>query len=167
MVASLKAVNMGDIAVLKGEGVLSCIGLGSCIGLLAFDSGAKIAGLVHIVLPQAFAGKPVDKKGKFADTAVPELLAQLTSAGATVSRLQFVMAGGAHVFKFGTPTSNTLEVGARNIESVEAQVKALGGKISHRDVGGSLGRTIHFDLATGQFRVKTVSGGEVELCKLR
>ena len=60
------AVRMGEIAVSAKPGeVLLSLGLGSCIGLALVDQRRGIAGLAHIMLPEAIAGGgPI---GKFAD----------------------------------------------------------------------------------------------------
>ena len=58
-------VGMADIQVIRGSGQLTCLGLGSCIGLCGLDVSANVAGMVHIMLPQAFQGKGVEKPGKF------------------------------------------------------------------------------------------------------
>ena len=68
--ASEIMVRMGEMAVAAAETeVLVTIGLGSCIGLALLDQRRGVAGLAHIMLPEA--GATADQPGKFADTAVP------------------------------------------------------------------------------------------------
>ena len=44
---------MGEMSVSSDEDtVLTCLGLGSCVGLAAYDPIAKVGGMVHIVLPK-------------------------------------------------------------------------------------------------------------------
>ena len=48
------AVRMGELAVSSAPGeVLLSIGLGSCIGLALVDQRRGIAGLAHVMLPEA------------------------------------------------------------------------------------------------------------------
>lgn len=167
MVASAVLVGMAEIHVAKGAATFTCLGLGSCIGLVALDPTANVAGSAHIMLPEAFADKNNDKPGKFANTAIPELLRMLEGLGAQRSRLRWAMAGGAQVFKFGGGANSRLDVGARNSAAVDQIAKQLGMHMVARDVGGSLGRTVTFTAETGIVLVRTVSQGEVELCRLR
>lgn len=166
MVASAVLVGMAEIHVAKGAATFTCLGLGSCIGLVALDPTANVSGSAHIMLPEAF-GENIDKPGKFANTAIPELLRMLEGLGAQRSRLRWAMAGGAQVFKFGGGANSRLDVGARNSAAVDQIAKQLGMRMVARDVGGSLGRTVTFTAETGIVLVRTVSQGEVELCRLR
>ena len=153
-------VGMAEIKVAVGHAQFTCLGLGSCIGLIAFDPDAHVAGMVHVMLPAAFKDKPVDKPGKFADTGIPEMLKLLKEAGALQQRLIYAYAGGAQVFKYGAGASSTLDVGARNTTAVEEHLKKLGARVVAKEVGGSAGRTVLFDTATGEVRVRTVAAGE-------
>lgn len=159
-------VGMSEIKLLQNTGHFTCLGLGSCIGLLAVDTVAKVAGMIHIMLPQSFEGKPVDKVGKFADTGVPELLKMLEAKGAIISRMKVAYAGGAQVFQFGNNADKKLEIGLRNAEAVKALIAQYGLRVVGHDVGGRQGRTVNYDLSDGRFMVRTVTEGERELCKL-
>ena len=167
MVASSVHVGMAEIHVVKSPSVLTCLGLGSCIGLVAFDPIVEVAGMIHLMLPVSFKDKVLDKPGKFADTGLPELLRLLDAAGAVKSRLVVAYAGGAQVFRFGDQGNGRLDVGARNIEAVEAAVKVLGIRPIYTDVGGANGRTVTVELASGNVRVRTVNTGEKVVCNLR
>ena len=95
MVAQSVMVGMAEIQVLKGTGTFSCLGLGSCIGLCLLDPSNNVGGMAHVMLPEAFPDRPVEKRGKFADTAVPELLEQMLKAGAKKEKILAAIAGGA------------------------------------------------------------------------
>ena len=149
-----------------GEGPFVCLGLGSCIGVAALDATAKVGGMLHVMLPEAFAGRTDEKPGKFADTGVPAFVAELEKAGARRGRLKIALAGGAQVFKFGEAAGPRMEIGARNAVAVAAALKGLGLRAVAQDVGGSKGRTMTMDTNTGEVRLKTVSGEERRLCSL-
>jgi chemotaxis protein CheD len=160
-------VGMAEIQIIKGSGQLSCLGLGSCIGLCGFDPTTGVAGMVHVMLPEAFADKIVDKPGKFANTGIPALLDAMIRAGAMQSRMVFAMAGGAQVFKFGANTESKLDIGARNATAVAKALKDRGLRVLGQDVGGNTGRTVAFTVETGVFTVRTVTSGERTLCNLK
>jgi len=167
MTSTQLLVGMADIQAMKGSGHFTCLGLGSCIGFCALDPVSNVAGMVHVMLPERFPDKPVDKLGKFADTGIPALIEALEKLGASKSRLICAMAGGAQVFKFGANVASKLDIGARNGIAVEEQAKKLGLKVVAKDIGGSAGRTMTLDGATGEVKVRTVSQQEKILCKLR
>lgn len=166
-VGSALLVGMAEIQVIKGSGQLSCLGLGSCIGLCGLDPIANVAGMVHVMLPEAFQGKGEEKPGKFADTGVPALIAAMSKLGANPSRLVFAMAGGAQVFKFSANTESKLDIGSRNATAVQEKLRQQGLKLIAHDTGGNVGRTVTFTLETGIYTVRTVTIGEKTLCNLR
>lgn len=166
-VGSALLVGMAEIQVVKGSGQLSCLGLGSCIGLCGFDPIANVAGMVHVMLPEAFQGKGEEKPGKFADTGVPALLAAMGKLGALQSRMVFAMAGGAQVFKFSANSESKLDIGSRNAAAVLEKLRQSGLKLIAHDTGGNVGRTVTFTVETGIYTVRTVTSGEKALCNLR
>jgi len=156
-------VGMGETK-LSREAPLSALGLGSCIGLIAFCPATSWSGMAHIMLPEAFGGQAGPLPGKFADTALPHLLAEMRSAGAK-QQLRFAYAGGAQVFQFGSDTGSRLDVGRRNTEAVERLLREARLRASASDVGGSLGRTLRFDPATREATVRTVKSPPERLVK--
>ncbi len=134
---------MGELAVSAQAGdELVAIGLGSCIGLALADADAGVAGLAHVVLPES-AGKP-GPTGKFADLAVPDLIANMVDAGAAKRRLQAVLIGGARMFTVGA----SLDIGARNTEAVRDALEREGVRIHAEEVGGNRGRTARVIIGT-------------------
>ena len=49
--------------------------LGSCVGVVLYDRVARLGGLAHIVLPDSRGA--ADHPGKFADTAIPAMIAEI------------------------------------------------------------------------------------------
>lgn len=145
-------VRMGEIEVSSQTGEeLVARGLGSCIGLALIDRRSGVAGLAHIVLPEA-PGDSDPEPGKFADLAVPELISQMKRAGAAVGRLDAVLAGGARMFELGD-----LDIGARNAEAVMEGLARSGVSVRATDTGGSRGRTMR--LTVGEFTVRVKEAG--------
>ncbi|MCW5937120.1 MAG: chemotaxis protein CheD [Fimbriimonadaceae bacterium] len=163
-------VGMADLQVSDRPIIYSCLGLGSCIGLLAYDPTSRVSAMVHIMLPEAFKDKPVDKPGKFADTGLPALAEGMAKLGADMSKVVVAYAGGAQVFRAGNadPSSTSrLDVGARNSVAVEKWLREARWRVVAFDVGGGTGRTMIADLTTGVVKVKTIHKGEQQLCSLR
>jgi chemotaxis protein CheD len=148
---------MGEIAVSSNRNdELVAMGLGSCIGLALLDRGSRVAGLAHIVLPQS--GERDEEAGKYADLAVPELVAQMRRAGASERRLEAVVAGGARMFRVGE-----LDIGARNLAAVRAALAATRVPVRAAATGGSRGRTVKVDVASCIVTVKEAGGEAVTL----
>lgn len=148
---------MGDVIFSSSEiDTLRALGLGSCIGLCAFDAKLKLACLAHIVLPQSKAASSIDL-GKYADTAVPYVIEQMSKRGALKTRLRFAIAGGAQLFSFAG-AGERLDVGKRNTEAVKELLKKLNMNLVAEDVGGKSGRTVSLNARTGEVTVKAVGG---------
>jgi chemotaxis protein CheD len=160
MAASETMVRMGELAVssVPGDALVS-VGLGSCIGLALLDRRLGIAGLAHIVLPQSQA-RMNENPNKFADLAVPQLLAELDALGARRIRLAAVLVGGASMFSV---TSSSLEVGPRNEAAVRELLAAQRIPIVAEATGGSRGRTMRVDVARGGVTVREAGGKDTEL----
>jgi chemotaxis protein CheD len=160
MAASETMVRMGELAVSSEPGhVLVSLGLGSCIGLGLIDRRMGVAGLAHIVLPQS-QGHVNENPRKFADLAVPELLAELADAGARKIRLEAVLVGGASMFAV---SSASLEVGQRNEAAVRELLKGLRIPIVATATGGSKGRTVRVEVGTSAVTVREAGGKDTEL----
>lgn len=151
-------VGMADYKTARTPDILMTAGLGSCIGVCIHDPVAKIGGLAHIMLPSA-NGNAGRNPCKYADTAIELMLKDILSLGASRVRLKAKMAGGSQMFSF-PGKQPILKIGDRNAEAVEQELKRMGIPLVTADVGGSFGRTIHFDVGTGELRVRTINHGE-------
>jgi chemotaxis protein CheD len=148
---------MAEIAVSRYEAdVLVALGLGSCIGVAVLDRASLAAGLAHVVLPESRPGTP--SPGKFADTAVPELLRRVTGLGASAPRLHAVLVGGAQMFSTGA--SGALDIGRRNEQAVTAALAAAGIPITTTLTGGNAGRTLRVHIGTGLVTCKQAGSQE-------
>ena len=150
-----RTVAIGE-AIVDATGLtLAAFGLGSCVGLAAWDPVTRVGGLAHFMLP---SGSRAGSPAKYVDTGMPWFLAALTDAGASLRRMQFKAAGGAAMF---IGVSGSLEVGRRNVSALGEAMAAAGlGLISH-DLGGSVGRSVELDLKTGQLSIRTINGTSI------
>jgi chemotaxis protein CheD len=147
----MATVRMGEIEVSKRAGdELVARGLGSCIGLALIDRSSGVAGMAHVVLPESSGSD--SEPGKFADTAVPALIAQVQRLGAVVRRLEVVIAGGARMFELGE-----MDIGARNAQAVKAALSRAGLSVRAAETGGNRGRTMR--LTVGDFTVTVKEAG--------
>jgi chemotaxis protein CheD len=152
-------VRMGELAASASAGdVLVCVGLGSCIGLALVCRRGRACGLAHIVLPHS-AGREGDRPAKFAECAVPALIAALGPLGVRPAGLDAVLVGGAQMFS----SSTTMEIGARNEAAVRAALQSAGIPVTATATAGSVGRTVRVHVATGNVTVREAGSKEVSL----
>ena len=140
-------VGIADMKMAKGSGVLITYALGSCIGLCFEDPALRLGALLHIMLPvnlEAGRKNPM----KYADTGIRETLRQMTAQGALKTRITVKIAGGAKMFEVSGGSLGN--IGQRNIESVHTILRQEGIRLIGEDVGGTVARTLLFDVVSGQ-----------------
>ncbi|KXG75773.1 chemotaxis protein CheD [Thermotalea metallivorans] len=158
MTAGIIKVGMADFNVTKHPGVLTTLGLGSCVGITLYDPLTKVCGLVHIMLPSSKAIKNNSNLAKFADTGIPLLLEEVLKLGASKSRLVSKIAGGAQMFSFSNK-NDIMKIGERNVQATKEVLGELKIPIIAEDTGGNFGRTIELYSDTGILLVKTIGHG--------
>ncbi len=149
-------VSMAEMKFSRAPDQLVTLGLGSCIGVCMHEPLLKIGGLAHVMLPEDSLAIDKSNKAKFANTAVPLLIEELVKMGANSERLVVKMVGGAHMFSFGK-NDNSLNVGSRNQMAIENMCKKYGIHIIGKSIGGNAGKSITFDLETGNVRVRSLN----------
>ena len=152
-------VGMADYNICTTPDAITTLGLGSCVGIVLYDSGIKLAGMAHIMLPDSTQIKCNENEAKFADTGIEALLRTLEGNGARRSRMIAKIAGGAQMFAFSGENS-MLCIGKRNVEATKKKLMDLGIDIVAEDTGDSYGRTIEFYPETGELLIKTVGKGK-------
>jgi chemotaxis protein CheD len=139
--------------------------LGSCVGVVLYDRAARLGGLAHIVLPNARG--TVDHPGKYADTAIPAMVAEFNRQleGKLRSRLTAKLVGGATMFQVNAAAQENsgLNIGQRNQEAVELILNELTIPILARDLGGASGRRLTLDTISGIVTIKVPGGMDYEL----
>jgi len=155
---------MGELAVsAAADDELVSMGLGSCVGVALLDRERGIAGLAHVMLPEANAA--YSAPAKFADRAVPALLASTERLGARRERMVAVLAGGAQMFGGNGRTTGVagLDLGARNEAAVRAALAEVGISVRATATGGDRGRTVRVRVGEARVSVKEAGGVEVSL----
>ncbi|MDF2522172.1 MAG: chemotaxis protein CheD [Clostridia bacterium] len=158
----LVKVGMADMNCTKSPGVLTTLGLGSCVGICLYDTSTKISGMVHIMLPSSLQIKNNSNTAKFADTGIVKLLEEMQKLGANRSKIVSKIAGGAQMFNF-TDASDIMRIGARNVAATKEMLNSLNIPILAEDTGGSYGRTIELYAETGILLIKTIGFGTKQI----
>ena len=155
MPAGMIVVGMADLNVTKAPGVLTTLGLGSCIGIALYDPIAKIAGLAHIMLPDSKAIQNNSNHAKFADTAMVKMIADMERLGANRRNMKAKIAGGAQMFSFSA-TNENLRVGDRNTDATKKALMQHGIPLIGQETGANFGRTVELYAVDGKFLIKAI-----------
>ncbi len=158
MINSMIVVGMADLNITRAPGVLTTIGLGSCVGIALYDQVNKVAGLAHIMLPDSKQIQNNSNLAKFADTAAVKLVNDMVKIGARREALKAKIAGGAQMFAFSS-TNESMRIGDRNVEATIKILGALRIPILGRDTGADYGRTVELYADDGRFVIKTIGHG--------
>ena len=148
-------VGIADYKICNDESGLLTLGLGSCVGICLYDAYTKIGGLAHIMLPS----KPKDivvterSKLKYADIALPEMIDEMLKIGCKKIDLRAVIVGGGNMF-LNSNLALEQTIGYRNYESVIEILAKYSIPIVAKDIGGSIGKTVYFNLKNGDVYVK-------------
>jgi chemotaxis protein CheD len=143
------AVGIGQAVVASEPTRLTTI-LGSCVALTMYSPQHRLGMLSHVVLPHTSGATTYP--AKFADTVVPYMLTALSERGIRPGQCVAKISGGACMFGDG----KFMQIGDANVQAARQALESAGIRIAGEDVGGTLGRRICFDLATGTITVECI-----------
>ena len=141
-------VAVGDMKIGRDADLIVTHALGSCLGLVVYDSVEKVGGLLHAMLPlsKINPAKAEANPYMFVDTGVPALFKALYEIGGQRSRMVIKAAG------CGNPLGKNemFKIGERNYTVLKKLLCKNNILLETEDVGGTASRTVHLDVATGQ-----------------
>lgn len=160
-------VRISEFQVAAAPAALKVFGLGSCVAVAIWDPVLKLGGLAHILLPGPAPDDDRAASGwnenKYADHALPQLLRAMVLRGGNPERMVAKIAGGANMFSTteGLDDISAVKhgIGERNVEAVKETLARLQIPLVAEDTGGTRGRTVTFETATGRFSVSNARGG--------
>jgi chemotaxis protein CheD len=135
--------------------------LGSCIAILAYDPVAKVAGLLHYMLPESSmdAAQADSRPFMFADTGIPLLLQAVCQLGAVKTRLVVMAAGGAQMMD----PNGTFNIGQRNHVAMRKVLWKAGVLLQQEAIGGTVPRTVRIDVGSGRVQLKMPGAQDQDL----
>lgn len=155
-------VGMGELAVSnQPSAVLTCLGIGSCVAICAFDPISRVGGMAHVVLPRG-ENAGATTPSKYANIAIPALLKEISRLGGDKSRLVIKVIGGARI-SAAPGFDGTFKIGEKNVEEVLTALSKEKLSASAMDIGGEKGRTVRMYLDTGKVIVQSVGTKPKEL----
>jgi chemotaxis protein CheD len=151
-------VGIGELAVSDSTGdVIVTHALGSCVAVCLWDPDRRIAGLIHVLLPESRINpqRASEQPAAFADSGIPLLFQAAYKLGALKSRLRVRLVGGAEVAGEG----GAFNIGRRNLLAAKNVLWRNGVLIDKEEVGGRTVRTVHLNVLDG--RLDVTSGRDV------
>jgi chemotaxis protein CheD len=151
-------VGIGECAVSNQPGdVIVTHALGSCVAICLFDAAARVAGLIHVLLPESRINpaRAAEQPAAFADTGIPLLFQSAYRLGAEKKRCVVHLIGGAEITA-ARHGNGAFNIGRRNILAAKNALWRNGVLISGESVGGTIARTV--DLAVGDGRIQIRTG---------
>ncbi len=122
--------------------------LGSCVAVVLYDKKTKIAGMIHIALPDSAvnAEKAKTLPGYFVDTGLPILLKEFKKLGGDRKSTVIKIAGGSSIMD----ENKTFDIGKRNAIAVKRFLWKQGLGVMKEDIGGKISRTVSINTDTGK-----------------
>lgn len=155
-------IGIGGVVVHHNPVILTCLGLGSCVGVAIYDKEHKLGGLAHVMLPNSkeYAGttdtsRNLDTLHKYADVAIPYMLDEIMKLGAKKENIKAKIVGGSKMFDI---PSKEKSIGERNIEAIKDILNENKIPLEAEDLGGKNGRTMRFDTVTQTIKIKSING---------
>jgi chemotaxis protein CheD len=156
-----RVVGIADMALSADpRDLIVTYALGSCLGVCVFDPVARVAGMLHLMLPQGSLSpdKAAQNPLMFADTGIPKLFLGSYALGAKKERMIVVVAGGA---SFNMNEDAELAIGQRNVAMLRKVMWKNGVMLKKHDLGGTEPRNMSLDVKSGEVTVGF--GGETRV----
>lgn len=148
-------VGMAEYKLCHTPQKIMTLGLGSCLGVVLYDTSTKICGLAHVMLPDSKQITNNSNRMKFADTCLTDMYHELLAQSADPGHLIAKIAGGAKMFSIDSD-NEFLNIGAQNYVAAVKRLAVFRIPVEAEDVGGTFSRTIVFDPESGMLLVKAV-----------
>lgn len=137
----------GEYYVTDEDMIVSTV-LGSCVAVCLTDTGRRIGGMNHFLLPDGGGAT-----GRYGVYAMELLINGLMKAGARRHRLEAKVFGGAAVIRGAT----AIQIGQRNVAFVDGFLEREGIRVAARDVLGGDARKVLLFPDTGRVLAKRLS----------
>lgn len=132
--------------VVASEGVLKIERIGVGVGVIMYSSVYKKCVGVHVLAPRSSEERP-DNPAKYANTAIPYAIEQMSNNGARPPFTVAIAGGGS---MFDGPSS----MGPKNVEAVKAALTKANLAAKVDQTGGKDVRNMTFDIQLGKISVK-------------
>jgi chemotaxis protein CheD len=132
--------------------------LGSCLSVTMFHRRARVGAICHGLLPKcrerAVCRRPCAEQAKYVECAILMMVKLFDENKLKRSEIEVKVFGGADMFSMRLGGKNSISVGRQNIEIAQQALEKAGMRVIALDVGGTAGRKLFFNTATGEVLMK-------------
>jgi chemotaxis protein CheD len=155
-------IKIAELIAGDSSRVITTRGVGSCLVIVLYDGLARVGGMAHVILPRMRDGVPAPALGKddegkrfvkYADQAVDVLVDEVVALGGVREHLSAKLVGGAHMFTLLEGDKHG--IGWENAAAARERLTELNIPIETEVVGGTVGRNVRFECATGIVEITT------------
>jgi chemotaxis protein CheD len=155
-------VGVGEGGVSRDpDAMLVTYALGSCVAVMLHDPVAKVAGMVHYMLPESSMSREKSdaQPWMFADTGISHLLRATLEQGAEKRRLVISAAGGAQIMN----DNSMFNIGKRNCLALRKALWKFGLIAHAEETGGTVARTVRMEVGSGRVWLQAPGGEPREI----
>lgn len=147
-------IGIGEWAVsADAQKALKTFALGSCVAVLIYDVKIRVAGMIHIALPDSSidAARAQSLPGYFADSGLPLMIEEMKRLGVGKPHVWAKLVGGASVMD----PNALFDIGKRNVLAAKRILWRSSLGIAAEETGGEVSRTVSMSVADGEIWVST------------
>ncbi len=156
--AGVIRVEMAQYRTGKAPQRMMTLALGSCVGITLYDPNVKVGGMAHAMHPRRELVKNNHNRAKFVDCVVDLMIKKMQRSGASSRRIVAKLFGGARMFGHIPSSRGIKQIGEKNVGVAREELERLNIPLVGEDVGGERGRTITFDLSSGEVCLRDAFG---------
>lgn len=145
-------VDTAQVKVTQAPNRLVALGVGSCIVITFYDPMLKVGAMAHTMLPDSTKSGLTSNPFKFADLAIDAMIRKIESLGSQRQNMEAKIVGGANMFPSLGHAS--LKTGEESVLAIKEKLRKEGISLTGEVVGGSVGRSVEFDTASGILTVR-------------
>lgn len=144
--AAVVKIYPGGYYVTRHPGDVLMTLLGSCVAACIRDPVAGIGGMNHFMLPDSDTGDwgGLSAATRYGNFAMETVINEIMSRGGRRDRLEIKLFGGGNVLV------SSSRIGSKNVEFIRSYIFEEQLNVAAEDLGGSLGRRIHYFPETGK-----------------
>jgi chemotaxis protein CheD len=148
-----RVIGIGELVVTGNTAqTIATHAVGSCIAVCVYDPVARVAGMLHFLLPESSINpqRAHEHPAAFADTGIPLLFQTAYEHGLSKHRAIVKIVGGAEMPRTASAGFNT---GRRNAMAARNLLWRNGVFLAGEDVGGAHARTVHLSVESGRLQI--------------
>lgn len=153
-VAALPQVHLkpGELIISQKPSLVVTV-LGSCVSVTMFHRPTRRAAICHAMLPDpksACEDGDQASRYRYVSEVLPDMCSHFAQAGLLAEQIEVKLFGGGNVISMAEEPPSERWIGSANVRRAREILREAGYSIRASNVGGTIGRKILFNTATGE-----------------